>query len=90
MDEAHQQATEMGIIHRDMTISNMYITKRDDGTMSGLLGDWGFADINEYLDRGGERRAEPLGPCSDTGRQKWYNPDAQAETHNRGTVSSRA
>jgi hypothetical protein len=89
MDEAHKGATDRGIIHRDMTISNMYIIECDDGTTSGLLGDWGFADIKKYLEQGGERRAEPVGPCGRTRREEWPKPHPEAKTH-RCTVSFQA
>jgi hypothetical protein len=89
MDEAHKGAANRGIIHRDMTISNMYIIERDDGTTSGLLGDWGFADIKKYLEQGGERRAEPVGPCGRTRREEWPNSHSQTETRHH-TVSFQA
>jgi hypothetical protein len=87
MNEAHQEAAKIGIIHRDMTISNSFIIDCDDGTTSGFLGDWGFADVKGYLDQGGKRFSQPLGPCG--GRNQWVEANADSETHHR-TVSFQA
>jgi len=87
MDEAHQEAANIGIIHRDMTISNSFIVDRDDGTTSGFLGDWGFADVKGYLDQRGKRCSQPLGPCG--GSYPWVQADTGSETHRR-TVSFQA
>jgi hypothetical protein len=84
MDEAHEEAANIGIIHRDMTISNLFIVDRDDGTTSGVLGDWGFADVKGYLDQGGKRCSQPLGPRG--GSDQWVQANADSETHHR-TVS---
>jgi hypothetical protein len=80
MDEAHQEATKIGIIHCDMTISNSFIIDCDDGTTSGFLGDWGFADVKGYLDQGGKHCAQPLGPCG--GSDQWVQANADSKTHN--------
>jgi hypothetical protein len=87
MNEAHQEAAKIGIIHRDMTISNSFIIDCDDGTTSGFLGDWGFADVKGYLDQGGKRFSQPLGPCG--GSDQWVEANADSETHHR-TVSFQA
>jgi hypothetical protein len=87
MDVAHSEAAQRGIIHRDMTISNSFIIDCDDGTTSGFLGDWGFADVKEYFDKGGKRRSQPLGPRG--GSEQWVQANADSETHHR-TVSFQA
>lgn len=87
MDEAHQEAAKRGIIHRDITISNSYIIDYDDGTTSGFLGDWGFADVQGYLDQGGKSSSQPLGPRG--GREQWVRASPNFETHHR-TVSFQA
>jgi len=86
MDEAHHGAEKRGIIHRKMTISNLFIIDCDNGTMSGFLGDWGFADVNlkEYLDKGGKCCSQPLGPRG--GSDQWVQANADSKTHHH-TVS---
>jgi hypothetical protein len=89
MDEAHHEAKQRGIIHHDMTISNLFIIDHDDGTTSGFLGDWGFADVKGYLEQGGKRCSQPLGPCG--GSDQWVQANADSETHHLGhTVSFQA
>jgi hypothetical protein len=90
MDEVHQEAAKIGIVHHNMTIFNSFIIDCDDGTTSGLLSDWGFADVKGYLDQGGKRHcSQPLGPCGGSDQWVQANADSQAETHHH-TVSFQA
>ena len=43
MNVAHAGAYKAGIIHRDISASNLLICKDDDGKLYGLLNDWELA-----------------------------------------------
>ena len=49
---AHSQAWEAGVLHRDISDSNIRIIIRDDGTTQGLLLDWDLCKYKDELANG--------------------------------------
>ena len=74
----HQQAWEVGILHRDVSVGNVLIAEYPEERMHGFLHDFDYSSMTKFAPVAGDSGWEPGDPLSVVAEE--YNEDEKERT----------